>query len=165
MHKLTTASRTHACELAPRHRYRPAQWRTDFPLLPQVSLNFLIRDTGCILPPLSHTGCKIMTTQNWAVICPERDAPGLWQRWLKENCVAIGWPPSRYHLSGSTNKSSWRMARERAACGEGKGARGSGHRVPVGRSDVPARCLTACAISCCVAMRGLVPGIHVPDDR
>jgi hypothetical protein len=57
---------------------------------------------------------QIMTTEHWAVICPERDAPGLWQKWLKENCVAIGWPPSRYHLTGPTNKSSWRLARERA---------------------------------------------------
>lgn len=55
-----------------------------------------------------------MRQNSWAVICPENAAPGLWKTWLKERCVAIGWPPSRHHLQGAATKSSWRRARERA---------------------------------------------------
>jgi hypothetical protein len=56
-----------------------------------------------------------MAQNVWAVICPENAAPGLWRTWLKEGCVAIGWPPSHHHLRGSTTKSGWRKARERAS--------------------------------------------------
>ncbi len=55
-----------------------------------------------------------MAQNYWAVICPEKAAPGLWKTWLKEKCVAIGWPPSRYHLEGPTAKANWRKARKRA---------------------------------------------------
>jgi hypothetical protein len=50
----------------------------------------------------------------WAVICPEPDAPGLWGRWRKYKCVAIGWPPRRFHLYGPERKKSWASARKRA---------------------------------------------------
>lgn len=55
-----------------------------------------------------------MAKNYWAVVCPENAAPALWKTWLKESCVAIGWPPSRHHLHGPTAKTNWRKARERA---------------------------------------------------
>jgi hypothetical protein len=50
----------------------------------------------------------------WAVICPEPKAPGIWGTWVKEDCVAIGWPPPRYPLYGPPRKASWEKARVRA---------------------------------------------------
>jgi hypothetical protein len=55
-----------------------------------------------------------MPNNYWSVICPEPEAPGLWRTWLNEKCVAIGWPPSRHHLEGSTDKPGWDIARARA---------------------------------------------------
>jgi hypothetical protein len=54
-----------------------------------------------------------MATNYWAVICPEPRAPGLWGTWLKEQCVAIGWPPDKYHLDGPARTESWEKARTR----------------------------------------------------
>lgn len=57
---------------------------------------------------------KLNTRHNcWAVICPEPDAPGVWRTWANECCVAIGWPPSKYHLHGKTENASWERARQR----------------------------------------------------
>jgi len=48
----------------------------------------------------------------WKVYCMEDDWPGLWQRWFKNQCVAIGWPPSEgYMLSGGTGGEGWASAR------------------------------------------------------
>lgn len=56
---------------------------------------------------------KLRTGQNcWAVICPEPDAPGVWETWVKEHCVAIGWPPGTYPLHGKTKDKSWERARK-----------------------------------------------------
>lgn len=54
-----------------------------------------------------------MTQNRWAVICPERKAPGVWGTWLHEHCVAVGWPPSRYHMEGHTDHEGWDIARNR----------------------------------------------------
>ena len=29
----------------------------------------------------------------WIVNCMETDYPGMWQRWFRNQCVAVGWPP------------------------------------------------------------------------
>ena len=51
--------------------------------------------------------------RHWIVICPERQTKGgLWRIWYRENCVAIGWPPSSYHPDGPTDRVGWRSARE-----------------------------------------------------
>ncbi len=44
----------------------------------------------------------------------ENDFPGLWLRWLKNQCVAVGWPPaSGYHLRGDTKQGSgWQSCRK-----------------------------------------------------
>lgn len=31
----------------------------------------------------------------WKINCGEDRFPGLWQRWYREQCVAVGWPPER----------------------------------------------------------------------
>ena len=36
-----------------------------------------------------------MSKTIWKVFCMEEDHPGLWQRWYKNQCVAIGWGPYR----------------------------------------------------------------------
>jgi hypothetical protein len=55
-----------------------------------------------------------MAPNYWAVVCDESHAPGLWEIWFKERCVAIGWSPSKHHLVGPTHDSSWKKARSRA---------------------------------------------------
>ncbi|GJL58114.1 MAG: hypothetical protein NPIRA03_09710 [Nitrospirales bacterium] len=50
----------------------------------------------------------------WLVTCPEEDVQGgVWLKWYKEKCVAIGWPPNRNKLEGDAAKSSWAKARNR----------------------------------------------------
>jgi len=50
----------------------------------------------------------------WAIVCPDsRVKGGLWNKWLIENCVAIGWSPDRFRMHGSTKESGWRLARKR----------------------------------------------------
>jgi RimJ/RimL family protein N-acetyltransferase len=54
-----------------------------------------------------------MVNRHWIVICPERYARrGIWHVWYRENCVAIGWPPSKYHPEGETDSAGWRWARD-----------------------------------------------------
>jgi hypothetical protein len=38
----------------------------------------------------------------WKVYCQEDDYPGLWHRLYRHQCVAVGWPPSRFKLHGNT---------------------------------------------------------------
>jgi hypothetical protein len=54
-----------------------------------------------------------MAPNYWAIVCPDSDVPGLWDVWLKEHCVAIGWPPDEYHLVGPTRSPNWQKARSR----------------------------------------------------
>jgi hypothetical protein len=55
-----------------------------------------------------------MPPKYWAIVCDETEAPGLWEVWRKEHCVAIGWSPDKNHLVGPTNKPNWEKARKRA---------------------------------------------------
>jgi hypothetical protein len=43
----------------------------------------------------------------------EREYPGLWQSWLRNQCVAVGWPPGRGGAldSAGREKQNWRRAR------------------------------------------------------
>jgi hypothetical protein len=58
-----------------------------------------------------------MRTDLWKITCEEHLYPGLWQRWFRSQCVALGWPPrAGYHLDGSGKKSfGWTIARNALA--------------------------------------------------
>lgn len=49
----------------------------------------------------------------WNVRCKEDLYPGMWQRWFREQCVAIGWPPANgFRLAGETDGGAgWSRAR------------------------------------------------------
>ncbi|MEP6891365.1 MAG: endonuclease NucS domain-containing protein [Nitrospirota bacterium] len=53
-----------------------------------------------------------MTTL-WKIACQEDVYPGMWQRWYKNQCVAVGWPAAwGYKLSGlSEGGKGWSAAR------------------------------------------------------
>ena len=58
-----------------------------------------------------------MTTSSiWVVNCQENCYPGMWQRWLKNQCVAVGWPPgSGFKFKVSHSDRSWNAARRALA--------------------------------------------------
>jgi hypothetical protein len=50
----------------------------------------------------------------WKINCMEGKYPGLWQRWLKYQCVAVGFrpfPPQPNHLEGPTGRLGWSKTR------------------------------------------------------
>lgn len=48
----------------------------------------------------------------WQVRCLEDKYPGMWQRWYKNQCVGIGWPPQHgFKLVGGNLDSGWSRAR------------------------------------------------------
>lgn len=50
----------------------------------------------------------------WKINCEEDKYPGMWQRWFKNQCVAVGWPPGDEGYSLSENKKGkkgWSTAR------------------------------------------------------
>jgi len=49
----------------------------------------------------------------WKVTCKEDRYPGIWQRWFKNQCVAVGWPPDDgYKLNGEAEgNKGWSTAR------------------------------------------------------
>ncbi len=49
----------------------------------------------------------------WKIACNERKYPGMWQRWFKNQCVAVGWASQwGYHLRGKTDTGKgWVRAR------------------------------------------------------
>ncbi len=49
----------------------------------------------------------------WKITCEERRYPGLWQRWFRQQSVAIGWEPQAgFHLEGRTRPGhGWARAR------------------------------------------------------
>ena len=51
----------------------------------------------------------------WKVNCMEHLFPGMWQRWFKNQCVAVGWNGSwGYHLRGRTERDrGWENTRGR----------------------------------------------------
>jgi hypothetical protein len=51
---------------------------------------------------------------HWIVICPEPSIRGgLWARWYRENCVAVGWSPPSFYLEGEAADLGWAFARTR----------------------------------------------------
>lgn len=50
----------------------------------------------------------------WKVACQEDLFPGMWQRWFRNQCVAVGWPPAEgFRLDGSGSQSrGWSAARK-----------------------------------------------------
>lgn len=58
-----------------------------------------------------------MQTQLWKITCEEHLYPGLWQRWFRSQCVALGWPPQAgFHLNGTGVRSlGWTIARNALA--------------------------------------------------
>jgi hypothetical protein len=54
------------------------------------------------------------TPSYWIVICPEPYVRGgVWARWYREKCVAVGWPPPNWNLDGPTESFGWAYARNR----------------------------------------------------
>jgi hypothetical protein len=48
----------------------------------------------------------------WKFCCDEKKVPGLWQRWFKNQCVAVGWRiKPGYPLEGPTKSPGWARAR------------------------------------------------------
>lgn len=54
-----------------------------------------------------------MSPQYWKVNCMEKEYPGLWHTWFREQVVAAGWPPGwRYFIEGKgLNERGWNIAR------------------------------------------------------
>jgi hypothetical protein len=50
--------------------------------------------------------------QYWKICCGEKEVPGLWQRWFKNQCVAIGWRiKPGYNFSDPAKTQGWARAR------------------------------------------------------
>jgi hypothetical protein len=48
----------------------------------------------------------------WKIYCEETKYPGLWARWYKNQCAAVGWNPNRgFTLEGESQTQDWSMAR------------------------------------------------------
>lgn len=48
----------------------------------------------------------------WKVFCEEKEFPGLWPRWFKYQCVAVGWSEKKgFTLEGKAQDQSWAKAR------------------------------------------------------
>lgn len=48
----------------------------------------------------------------WKINCMEHKYPGMWRRWFRNQCVAIGWASvSGYQLDGGIQEQSWSRAR------------------------------------------------------
>ena len=70
-----------------------------------------------------------MTTL-WKIACQEDKYPGMWQRWFKNQCVAIGWPRERgYKLNGKSEGSSRGWSAARKAMGDLVLVSLKGHRI------------------------------------
>jgi hypothetical protein len=48
----------------------------------------------------------------WKIYCMENMYPGLWRRWLREQCVAVGWKASWGYLTdGPSKTNAWSRIR------------------------------------------------------
>lgn len=48
----------------------------------------------------------------WKVFCQETENPGLWPRWYKDQCAAVGWNPNKgFAMEGKTRTQDWTRAR------------------------------------------------------
>jgi hypothetical protein len=52
----------------------------------------------------------------WKVFCEEDRFPGMWRRWFKDQCVALGFSPKRGHLlygeGGGEHEAGWKIAKK-----------------------------------------------------
>jgi hypothetical protein len=54
------------------------------------------------------------TPSHWIIVCPQRYVlGGVWERWYRENCVAVGWPPPNWSLEVPAQDHNWNYARNR----------------------------------------------------
>jgi len=52
-------------------------------------------------------------TKLWRVNCQEKEFPGMWQRWYKNQCVAVGWSAYRgFKLDEKSKNKGWNVARK-----------------------------------------------------
>jgi hypothetical protein len=50
--------------------------------------------------------------QYWKVFCEENKFPGLWPRWFRSQCAAVGWNPiDGWSITGKSERQDWTMAR------------------------------------------------------
>ena len=58
---------------------------------------------------------EAQSPRRWIVICPEPDVRGgIWKKWYRENCVAIGWYPPTYSFDGAGETTpGWSFVRNR----------------------------------------------------
>jgi hypothetical protein len=48
----------------------------------------------------------------WKVFCEETEFHGLWPRWFRDQCAAVGWNPERgFMMEGKARKQDWARAR------------------------------------------------------
>jgi hypothetical protein len=48
----------------------------------------------------------------WKIFCMEQRYHGLWQRWFKHQCVAVGWPAAwGFRMNGKAKNRGWAVAR------------------------------------------------------
>jgi hypothetical protein len=48
----------------------------------------------------------------WKINCMERQYPGMWHRWYRHQCVAVGWHAKwGFHLVGDSDDIGWRRTR------------------------------------------------------
>ena len=69
----------------------------------------------------------------WKINCMETKYPGMWQRWFRNQCVAVGWRSTwGFPLTGPSNDGGWRRTRsalQKMALGDIVVATLQGHRV------------------------------------
>lgn len=48
----------------------------------------------------------------WKIFCEETKYPGLWPRWFRSQCAAVGWNPNEgWKMDGKPERQDWTMAR------------------------------------------------------
>ena len=53
-----------------------------------------------------------MSAKLWRITCMEDEYPGLWQRWIRCQCVTVGYPPEKnYHMINGKKSPDWIRAR------------------------------------------------------
>ena len=63
-------------------------------------------------PKNSNVRNRMGTPRLWKVNCMERRFPGMWHRWYRQQCVAVGWRSDRgFLLTGTTKNQGWARAR------------------------------------------------------
>ena len=97
-----------AGQVCPRRALGPSWQIAGF--RPRPLLRVIIRTMEPERPPQANQHVPA----HWIVICPEPSIRGgLWARWYRENCVAVGWSPPSFYLEGEAADLGWAFARTR----------------------------------------------------